>query len=341
MQSLAKMNRNQSRRLDLFTQYNANLRLMANHPHFQISKRALTGILCPICMEFYDSSALEVEPPQLTLDHIPPSSSGGKNKDAVLVCARCNNEAGAKLDHHLADFLQQKDVLEFVPGSHIDAKFSVGPAKHLVGTLKVTGERELSLNAHEKRINPATLHLLDSHIKSKRGIEPINFQIKLREHEKQKLDVGLLRIAYLIYFRWLGYSALLHPNLDPVRRQILDPTGDHLINRWNVTGLNRDGDGTEGIDFVVAPLDLRCVLIRFSLKTALTSRAHLIALPSHLSPGSDIYQAIDDIQGKDGGLSMKSVYLKREIIPYIWKSPNGYQAPYYYADYRKVEEGLF
>lgn len=332
------MNSRQSRRRKelLFHEYNVNLRLMAHNPRVRLEEIALTGILCPLCLQFHDSTALKELPRQLTLDHIPPESSGGNDKDTMLVCTKCNNEAGYKTDHHLVTFLKQKDVMDFIPGSEIDAQFSAGPAKRLNGTLSITGDRAISWHTHRHRTNPATVRQADEYMQatfrdpSKRRAE---LQIHLPKPDQHMFNVALLRIAYLIYFRWFGYAAILHPHFESIRSQILDPTGHHLPETWNVTGINKGDDDSEGVIFMPAPAHLRCVLMRFSLTSKVSKRTYLICLPSHLSPGTGVYQAIEDMRGKEGYVDILRYEIPKALVPIVWSSPNGYQLPYKYAEY--------
>src|SRR5690349_23826815 len=54
---------------------------------------------CPICLECFDREALDAR--NLTLEHIPPESIGGK--PLCLTCKSCNDRGGHSSDHAFAE----------------------------------------------------------------------------------------------------------------------------------------------------------------------------------------------------------------------------------------------
>jgi hypothetical protein len=78
---------------------------------------------CPLCLDWYDESALETDPPLLTLEHARPKGLG--NPSFVLTCKTCNNTAGHSIEHHLHSRLEF-DKSWKNPGTEHDVRLKYG-----------------------------------------------------------------------------------------------------------------------------------------------------------------------------------------------------------------------
>ena len=81
----------------------------------RISSPLINAYVCPLCVRLFGDDALKNG--QLTIEHIPPKSVGAQS--VLLTCASCNNEAGSRLDSHLAKY---KATSEFAKGIEITSQ---------------------------------------------------------------------------------------------------------------------------------------------------------------------------------------------------------------------------
>src|SRR5262249_7860134 len=75
-------------------------------------------------------------------------------------------------------------------------------------------------NSHKGQFQ-AALQALDAKKTNLEGLK-FSFSVDLR-YNRRKSHVALLRIGFLMMFRQYGYTYVLHPNLDQVRQQLLNP----------------------------------------------------------------------------------------------------------------------
>lgn len=191
---------------------------------FEAGKKALANVLdppldsyiCPLCLELFASTE------ELTLEHVPPKSLGGKS--LCLTCAPCNSIAGHGIESHL----------------HRQQRFS--------NFLREGGRQEratlffgdLSLNVHADRNNnsielivprdrnrPVDVKVSAEKIKShfETGAE---FKLSKRsKFDNRAVDAAYLKAAYLAAFAKFGYRWILSEHIDPVRNQIREPHETH------------------------------------------------------------------------------------------------------------------
>jgi hypothetical protein len=190
--------------------------------------------VCPLCQRHFDIVALGRG--QLTAEHVPPASRGGKR--VILTCRMCNNAAGHGVDAEAArrdEAAQFEEVMRYgKPGKAgrltltwgnqpltIDA--SVGDDG--VTELKVVG------NANDPaRIKAAHEFMAALSAEGKTDGYTMQGTSFVRFHPR-KARISDLRAAYLACCAKLGYRYALHPALDLVRAQIADPDKE-ILERW-------------------------------------------------------------------------------------------------------------
>lgn len=91
-------------------------------------------VMCPLCMTYFDRSALNTKSDNhLTLEHVPPESVGGKV--ATLTCKLCNNQAGSKLDSSLKKKIDIDSFFNFTPNVELNARYNIADKYKTNGTL--------------------------------------------------------------------------------------------------------------------------------------------------------------------------------------------------------------
>lgn len=200
---------------------------------FKIGVKALQSIsdldkdvyVCPICLRgFYFESISNKE---LTIEHAPQESIGGKG--LLLTCARCNKEAGHKID---AELHKREKSISFLKALTGNGSFS-GRLKLIQGdqstNVNVSAENgKVHIKVPEK-INPPDYPKkifghLENIVQEKELWSKEKFKLNtVYPFHKHKANVADLKSAYLLVFASLGYSYIIQNILSKVREQILNP----------------------------------------------------------------------------------------------------------------------
>jgi hypothetical protein len=194
--------------------------------------------VCPLCLRTFALDAIASK--DLTLEHVPPKSSGGK--ELVLTCKDCNAHSGQNIDDHMmkADrpiaFLRgehrggQLAELTLNDGPSISVRLGGGPDKAII----LMGKEGVDPPGQHKAFTDA----LGEIARLGRDGEPpdyrFNIGFKDDRHSADSARVGWLRAGYLAAFARFGYRYVLGPALDVVRRQIREPEAEILPRAFHV-----------------------------------------------------------------------------------------------------------
>lgn len=187
---------------------------------------------CPICANGYNASAVDAG--DLTLEHVPPASIGGRG--IALTCKVCNNTAGHTVDAELHRRDQQESFARMIlqgqgVGKHPGILSVGGDALNALIALEEDGRPVIEVRPENN--NPASLNRLDQHMKE---LGTIGGEIKVTaraRYHRRRAQVGELRSAFLAAFAMLGYKYAFHPRLVHVRQQIMKPD-EKIIEGWNM-----------------------------------------------------------------------------------------------------------
>ncbi|MCX6096761.1 MAG: hypothetical protein NT125_08680 [Candidatus Bipolaricaulota bacterium] len=194
---------------------------------------------CPICHRLLGIDATRKDAPQearLTLDHIPPHACGGQ--DEVLVCFKCNSEAGSGQDAELHRGLLQA-------ADRRNGQFAIDPTwSEAQGFDRAwLGAREHDLVVRV-RTRPGGIEVFpepgvtdpdkyEGYLKERlRGDGPVELQLQfprgtrqrdLRPADKTQAQASLFRSAYLSAFLHLGYAYILLRHVSVLREWIQVP----------------------------------------------------------------------------------------------------------------------
>lgn len=257
------MARNDQKKQNIFDKYLRNLNLL-NDSNFITSE--VDVYVCPICL---DSHKTISEENFLTLEDAPPKSLGGSAN--VLTCKKCNNEAGHKIDFHLAERLNEIESKKFRPNTEINVRTKIGE-ETFNGTLSVDKDRKMTMfhsdrNNHPEKLKKAMENLAKDAI--------VDFDFLKSRIIPEKLEYALLKSAYIILFQKTGYSLILHKTYDIVREQIRNP--EHRIfpeNFW-FNNVNNIKDGV----YYCKTAGLESIVVVFNIKTDIIDRGFFVLLP--------------------------------------------------------------
>jgi hypothetical protein len=280
------MSTGEHKRRILFDIYSANLDfLIRNKVISKISSNS--QYICPICLgEFSkdDLSSTSVNP--LTLEDSPPKSLGGSQ--IALTCASCNHKLGKDIDWHLSERLKELDFNEKITGAKQIGKF-------ILGDISVNGE--IQIHENQKTIgvnsktnnNPINLQQYINEISNGRRT-PV-FKPKSSRVDPKKLQIALLKSAYIMMFAKFGYSFLFNHEYDRIRQQLRNPKEDiYPLKCWFYGPFPRE---RIGVPFITEK-NLESIFVLFELKTKLSSRLFAVVLPLSSRPIEDIIKELEE-----------------------------------------------
>lgn len=257
----------------LFESYSKNLSFY--HPKLE------NTFLCPLCLQPFGASAIHSG--ELTLEHIIPSSLGGKF--VTLTCKECNSKSGNRLDAHLVQRLRMEDILAGKSNRPLRVRVKVGEGEF-------RGDVYLSANQHPNiqivgipDISNPELHEL-AVVEFESGHKEFSISGNLGYKEIPS-RVAALRVAYLLMFSYFGYGYILYRNLEQVRAQIFQPEDEMDA----LKGMFWIGNtpATNVIAVFEQPKELRSFLAIIDLSTNIKRNLGVV-LPGPDSDSETIYQ---------------------------------------------------
>lgn len=244
----------------LFEKYSKQLSDIVQARLYDIKLAYDQTFICPICLNQFSVEDLDItKPNHLTLEDAPPYSLGGTAN--TLTCKKCNNESGHKIDFHLVEFLNELQIRNFSPNT--EAKVTLEhKGEKVQGLLKIDNEGGITITHLFKNNNP---HKLEKYVdQTGRGDYPILF-FKASRVEAKKVEVALLKSAYILAFEHYGYALILSHAFDVVRQQILNPDDEIYPNGfWSKQ--NSYNEQSAGVHFITSK-NYEGIMSIFILKT--------------------------------------------------------------------------
>lgn len=204
----------------LFDRYASQLKfLKANDLLKNTHLRYDDTYICPICLRQFSPDDLSHEAAnQLTKEHAPPGAAGGQA--VALLCKQCNNESGSAYDKHLIERLLDIDRSKFVPGTSMDGKLVHRNGISVTSTIKVDSDGIPHLDIPSKRNSPVALNNFADAVNASPEVE---FDPRMIS-DGRKMELSLLKAAYVLAFARFGYWFLLDIVYNKLRKQLLNPT---------------------------------------------------------------------------------------------------------------------
>jgi hypothetical protein len=174
--------------------------------------------ICPICVNtglaFLKEYYLDTKA-DFTLDHFPPESVGGKQ--TLLVCKKCNNEAGGGFEGALKQKIEDISFNNLIGLSKRKMKTKISAVKgNYPGILSVRDDGTLGIDfkASEKIHAP----LLDQWIENSKGDYDWTTEVAYHIADENKVSKSLIKAAYLYCFQYWGYGFSYSNTADNIRR---------------------------------------------------------------------------------------------------------------------------
>jgi len=236
--------------------------------------------VCPVCARCFTRDA--VERGDLTEEHVPPESLGGRG--LLLTCRKCNNDGGAHLDSHAR---KRQNIVEVMQGkTTISRTVKVRIGEQLIVNAKITGgEGGWQIHLAERHNPPGTIDAFKAQLDT--GEREITFDFPRDRYVPFAAKVSWLRSAYLVLVAFGGYRVVLDPAMRIVRRQLTGPKTQH-IPRFLITKSESIPLTQRRVLVVKEPSPERCVVVQFgSYCVALPNPGDLASTPTRLARALD------------------------------------------------------
>lgn len=250
--------------------------------------------ICPLCLHAYAIGNKE-----LTLEHVPPESVGGK--PILITCKSCNSNLGAEIDvclmneleivHNLnhLDTIPQKTKLAF-NGVEINAKT----------TFSTTDGFKFIISPDNN--NPIEFERFMTEAKNaKEGYEiKVVANITNRKRGFDLANIALLKSAYLMAFHKLGYMYVLNANTNIIRDQIQNPKKNVIGNAFIIDSKNGVLENLSDGVYYAQLNNIGCVIVIMELKLRQSEIKHrkVIVLPHPKDSRGEIYSELSQQIGK-------------------------------------------
>jgi hypothetical protein len=213
--------------------------------------------VCPLCRNSFDRSQIATE---LTVEHAPPSSIGGRA--VALTCRVCNSSAGSQLDaelvhRHKARRLTRRGTAVFEnvetihEGTLARGRLTIGPRGMKFDPI----ERQ----NHFERLREH-IEVSSRWAQAPQAGREITMRIPIRGNPR-RADLSLVRAAFLVAFATFGYVYALQPSFEVLINQLHLPN-EPLIDPLPIFYDDSSPDDLRQIALVTNPHLLRSVMIR-------------------------------------------------------------------------------
>lgn len=279
------MNTRQKKKITLFKKFSTNLEHVKTYLGLSIKDGySDNSYICPLSFRNFSIDGLKDKyEDQLTLEHSPPHSLGGKI--IALTTKKLNDKSGFTLDDNLRKYIS---YIEYKNGKgSVDVKFKINDSSTFKGNISKNETPVFNFRykkRHQGVSNFEKLITKDSKIK-------ISFSVK----RLKNIDLALLRVAYLIAFSELGYSFFfggtkyINPNIQRIREQLLY-TEKKLITEIPIF-IEDFPDEFLGVNIIYSPKKYRSILVVFDLSSSNEKYRFGVILPGPDDYGFNAYNA--------------------------------------------------
>jgi len=250
--------------------------------------------ICPLCLQLYAVGNTE-----LTLEHVPPESVGGK--PILITCKACNSNRGSDIDvcltneleivHNLnhLDTVPQKTRLAF-NGIEINAQTTFSKTDGFKFMISPDNNNPIEFEGFMMEAKNA-----------KEGYEiKVVANITNRKRDYDLANIALLKSAYLMAFHELGYMYVLNANTNIIREQIQNPEKDVIGNAFIIDSKNGVLENLSDGIYYAQLNNIGCVIVIMELKLRQSEIKHrkAIVLPHPKDSHGQIYSELSQQIGK-------------------------------------------
>ena len=290
---------NASKRKALFHHFSKHLNLLKANGYLKgTTLKFENTFICPICLQQFSEKDLDASSPNmLTLEHAPPETLMGEG--VALTCKNCNSKTGHEIDFHLTERLLEADRRAMLPQSNARVKVTNG-ALTVQANIHVDTSGVIEMTHSERNNHPTNLiNFIDAVNPTTNSLIYINFGDPRTKYFR--LEIALLKTAYILAFAKYGYSFILSNDFNIVRQQILNP--DSIIYPHGFyTNKSFLKTEHEGVNICSTPTaeSIYCI---FPLVTSAKVRRYGVHLPIPLLPAKFMISNLHYLANREGELS--------------------------------------
>jgi hypothetical protein len=293
------MKSSETKRKNLFDKFVKQLKDISSTGLLEINLPFENTYKCPICLNDFCEKDLDINlKNHLTLEDAPPLSLGGKAN--TLTCKKCNNESGYKIDFHLVEILNEQDLRNFLPNTSTKVNVTHKGEK-VQGILNIDKDGTITISHSKKNNNPSNL---DNYVENTGFGDRPNVFFQASRVDTNKVDIALLKTAYILAFEKFGYPLILNKAFDIVRQQILNPSVEiYPYGFWTKQDIFNEND--VGVHFISCE-HLEGFLSIFILETKANQKsAYGVYLPTSIYTYKETIERFKNLE-KNSVLSLVS-----------------------------------
>lgn len=250
--------------------------------------------ICPLCLRTYGIGDAE-----LTLEHVPPESVGGK--PILITCKDCNSNCGADLEICLMNELEIVHTLNHLDTIPQKSRLAFNGVKINAQTIFSKAEGFTFMISPDNN-NPIEFEKFMTEAKnSKDGYEiKLAANITNRKRDYDLANIALLKSAYLMAFQKLGYMYVLNANTNIIRDQIHNPKKNVIGNAFIIDIINGELENLFAGVYYAQLNNIGCVIVIMDLKLRHSEIKHrkAIVLPHPKDSRGQIYSELSQHMGK-------------------------------------------
>lgn len=177
--------------------------------------------ICPFCLKRFNEDNVAA----LSLEDAPQGALGGSK--IALTCKECNNTMGGLIDCHLVNFIEAIEVRQFPEGLEKRVTISNPDTGASTNALLKIESGQFIIYVPPKNNNPA---VLDHELPKWRENTLLNFEFADNANKclPRRIVAAILKNAYVLLFAQFGYSFLLSPYYNILRKQLFHPDKEIL-----------------------------------------------------------------------------------------------------------------
>jgi hypothetical protein len=156
---------------------------------------------------------------EFSFDHFPPESVGGFQE--MLVCKKCNNEAGERYDYSLKEKINRVSFERKVASSSIQVKSTISDVPGSYSSsfyIDEQGQFGISLKPYQKSHAP----YLDEWIEKSKTDSNWELKITIPNPDDSHVVKALIKTAYLYCFANWGYEFVFSNTGERIRKFLKD-----------------------------------------------------------------------------------------------------------------------
>jgi hypothetical protein len=287
--------------------------------------------ICPLCTQNFiliEKSVGFVWTTEFTFDHFPPESVGGKHQ--MLVCKKCNSDAGSAYDFSLKEKLSRMSFENKIISSEIKATSQIS---NVPGNYKsaffINDKNEMEIDF--KPSDNMHVPFVDQWLENSKTNSDWEVKITIQNPDDARVSKAMVKASYLFCFANWGYDFVYSPAGEMIRKY-LNGVNEYPVRVpvfWVGTSIrqNQISHFPIGLCYLQKPTSIKTFIVNMLLLNKETDFREVasVLIPNPTDDGWNDLKAIQASIEKsyDGTLSIELAHVNDFILSN--KVYDGYQ----------------